>query len=284
TGPGALVANGDTFANGINDADEVVGAVAAPGAAYQGYIYQSGTFKTFSDPNAGTQAGQGTLANGINNEGVIVGNYVDSSGRQHGFVYTGSLMTINSNDFTTIDDPLGVGGTEIYGINDAGQIVGGYTDGSGTEHGFVASLNGTAVNEGGSVVLPSITATPVDSDDVLTLTIAGLPAGATITDSADSTAFSGSSITLTGSEVGSTLTLHDGSNESNFSLTVSANNTTAGEAASSASQNIAVMVNPVAPALTAPSSLSVNEDGTVALGISETPFEPSDPVTITITG
>ena len=62
---------------------------------------------------------------------------------------------------------------------------------------------------------------------------AGLAAGATITDSVDSTVFSGSSFTLTGAEVGSALTLHDGSNEGNFTLTVTANNTTAGEAASS---------------------------------------------------
>ena len=94
------------------------------------------------------------------------------------------------------------------------------------------------MNEGSTVALPSITASGVDSDDTVTLTIAGLASGATITDSADSTVFSGSSFTLTGAEVGSTLTLHDGSNEGNFSLTVTANNTTSGETASSAPQRL----------------------------------------------
>ena len=42
---------------------------------------------------------------------------------------------------------------------------------------------------------------------------------------------------------------------------------------------------PVAPTLTiANHTLSVNEDGTIALGISETPFNQNDPVSITIAG
>ncbi len=90
------------------------------------------------------------------------------------------------------------------------------------------------VSQDGTVTLPSIRVIRVDFDDTLTLTIAGLPTGATITESADAKVFSGSSFTLTGSEVGSALTLHDGGNTSNFMLTVTANNTTPGEAASSA--------------------------------------------------
>jgi hypothetical protein len=70
--------------------------------------------------------------------------------------------------------------------------------------------------------------------------------GATITDSADNAVFSGSSFTLTGAEVGSTLTLHDGSNDASFSLSVTANNVTIEEAASSASKSIAVTVTPSA--------------------------------------
>ena len=110
------------------------------------------------------------------------------------------------------------------------------------------SLGGTTatVSEEGAVILPSITVTPFDSDDVLTLTIAGLPTGATITDSVDGTVFSGSSFTLTGSEVGSTLTLHDGTNNGTIQLVVTANNTTSGEATSSAPQDITVTINPAA--------------------------------------
>ena len=152
------------------------------------------------------------------------------------------------------------------------------------------TLGGTTAtaNEGGTVALPSITATAVDSDDTVTLTIAGLASGATITDSADSTVFSGASFTLTGAEVGSTLTLHDGSNEGNFSLTVTANNTTTGETASSAPQSIAVTVNPVAEAPTLTlggTTATANEGGTVALpSITATAVDSDDTVTLTIAG
>jgi uncharacterized membrane protein len=38
----------------------------------------------------------------------------------------------------TIDDPLGTNGSTAYGINNAGQIVGSYNDGSGPQ-GFLLS-------------------------------------------------------------------------------------------------------------------------------------------------
>ena len=154
----------------------------------------------------------------------------------------------------------------------------------------VLTLGGATatVAEGSTVALPSITASGVDGDDTVTVTIAGLAAGATITDSADSTVFSGSSFTLTGAEVGSTLTLHDGSNEGNFTLTVTANNTTAGETASSAAQTIAVTVNPAAetPVLTLGSTTAtVAEGSTVALpSITASGVDGDDTVTLTIAG
>jgi probable HAF family extracellular repeat protein len=44
---------------------------------------------------------------------------------------------------STLDDPLAIGGgTNAHGINNAGQIVGSYTDGSGT-HGFLRSSGGS---------------------------------------------------------------------------------------------------------------------------------------------
>ena len=144
------------------------------------------------------------------------------------------------------------------------------------------------VTEGNTVTLPSITASGVDGDDTLTVTIAGLAAGATITNSADSTVFSGSSFTLTGAEVGSTLTLHDGSNEGNFTLTVTANNTTAGETASSAAQTIALTVNPAAetPVLTLGSTTAtVTEGNTVTLpSITASGVDGDDTLTVTIAG
>ena len=43
----------------------------------------------------------------------------------HGFFYSGGT-------FSTLDDPLGTGGTFANGINNAGQIVGEYNDSQGT--------------------------------------------------------------------------------------------------------------------------------------------------------
>ena len=39
--------------------------------------------------------------------------------------------------YTTIDDPLGT--SVAFGINDAGQVVGGYSDATNHEHGFLYS-------------------------------------------------------------------------------------------------------------------------------------------------
>src|SRR2546429_29484 len=42
--------------------------------------------------------------------------------------------------YTSLDDPLATGGTQAFGINDFGQIVGSYVNASGT-HGFLLSGN-----------------------------------------------------------------------------------------------------------------------------------------------
>ena len=41
--------------------------------------------------------------------------------------------------YTTIDDPLGVYGTSVFGINNLGQVVGTYTDANDIAHAFVES-------------------------------------------------------------------------------------------------------------------------------------------------
>src|SRR5262249_55442254 len=50
----------------------------------------------------------------------------------HGFLLSGGT-------YFTLDDPLASGDTEALGINDAGQIVGFFRDGSGVGHGFLLS-------------------------------------------------------------------------------------------------------------------------------------------------
>jgi hypothetical protein len=81
-----------------------------------------------------------TMFLGLNNNGLVVGSYVDANGVTHGLVYN----TI-TNTYQTVDDPLAsanpafdVTGTIINGINDAGQLVGFYSDGANV-NGFLAT-------------------------------------------------------------------------------------------------------------------------------------------------
>ncbi len=159
------------------------------------------------------------------------------------------LGTLTDTDGTTGSDTITVNAKDSFG-NAATQHTIAVTANrqNETPEPPTLKLGGTTITVSeGTAKLPSITVTPVDSDDVLTLTIAGLPIGATITDLADGKVFSTSSFTLTKAEFGSTLTLNDGSNTEPFSLTVTANNTFPGEAASSQPQTITVN-NGVGPA------------------------------------
>jgi probable HAF family extracellular repeat protein len=75
------------------------------------------------------------LANGINNHGLVVGDsFTDSS-------FTGGTgWTWDGSKYSQFNAPGSVaatGGTGASGVNDAGQVVGFYTDSSGTYHGYV---------------------------------------------------------------------------------------------------------------------------------------------------
>ena len=128
-----------TNATGINDAGDIVGFYHDSSGKYDGFIYINGAFTTIDDP----LGVEGTTVTSINNEGDIVGSYTDSSGVGHGFLYSGGV-------YTTVDDPLGAS-SNADGINDAGQIVGYYNNGS--EHdGFLANPEFT-INAGATVEL-----------------------------------------------------------------------------------------------------------------------------------
>jgi probable HAF family extracellular repeat protein len=89
--------------------------------------------------------------------GQIVGYYSVGS-VNHGFIYDGT--------YTTLDDPLGTNGTQLFDINSLSQIVGSYTDASGHSHGFLYSGGGfttlddpsgtdtvaTGINDAGQIV------------------------------------------------------------------------------------------------------------------------------------
>ena len=120
-----------------------------------------------------------------------------------------------------------------------------------------------SVKEDGAVAL-GISETAFDSRDLVSITIAGVPADATL--SAGSKGSNGIWTLSPGQLSGLTLTAGE---VTTANLTITATNTQG--AGASTTQSIALTVDPVAPALTAPSSLSVKEDGAVALSASARP-------------
>jgi probable HAF family extracellular repeat protein len=71
-----------------------------------------GTYTQIDEPDAVL----GTFVQGVDTAGDIVGSYRDAGGAYHGFLLSGGV-------YTTIDY-AGPQYTELFGINDAGQIVG----------------------------------------------------------------------------------------------------------------------------------------------------------------
>jgi probable HAF family extracellular repeat protein len=87
-------------------------------------------FNTFNDPSAFARGV--TDAVGVNDTDQIVGffqGFVNGVSGVYGYLESGGT-------YTTLDDPLATLGTQAFGINNSGQIVGAYANASGT-HGFL---------------------------------------------------------------------------------------------------------------------------------------------------
>jgi probable HAF family extracellular repeat protein len=106
--------------------------------ALANYTQLDAPFATVIDIN-GVHPGT-TYANGINNSDQVVGYVNDGSGNTHGFVYDGGAFT--EIDVPTAADTFGstVFGTQVSGIDSAGNLVGTFTDDLGS-HGFIATLS-----------------------------------------------------------------------------------------------------------------------------------------------
>ncbi|MGC2112309.1 MAG: hypothetical protein WA655_22510, partial [Candidatus Korobacteraceae bacterium] len=109
--PGAV---GGAQATGINNSGEVCGFFIDSIGTNHGFLLNFGVLLQLDYP-----ASTFTQALGLNNHGQVVGQYMDSAGLTHGFLYT-----VSSGQYTSIDDPNGVGATIVNGINDNGTIVG----------------------------------------------------------------------------------------------------------------------------------------------------------------
>jgi hypothetical protein len=94
----------------------------------------NGTFSSFDTPQLGNSGG----AASINSSGAVAGNVQD-------FVCTTSSCTSTlisflrstSGTVNSVNDPQAVQGTQVIGINPAGEIIGGYSDANNVQHGFV---------------------------------------------------------------------------------------------------------------------------------------------------
>jgi hypothetical protein len=109
--PGAV--NG-AQATGINNSQQKCGFFIDSSMVNHGWLLNGGVFVQLDYPGSTF-----TQALGLNNHGLVVGSYMDSAGLTHGFIYT-----VSTGQYTSVDDPLGVGATILNGINDNGDLVG----------------------------------------------------------------------------------------------------------------------------------------------------------------
>ncbi len=120
-----------TYAIEINAKGDLLGAYTLDpmGAkGFKGYILVGLNFQTFSYPGATVT---NTYALGWNDAGTVVGSYTTTTANEeHGFIRTAA------GAFTQIDVPNSKQ-TEVFGINNGGDIVGRFLDASGKNHGFL---------------------------------------------------------------------------------------------------------------------------------------------------
>jgi len=124
-----------TFPDDINTAGTVVGEYFLSNTGglnnnTEPFLWSSGSFSKGALP-AGYAYGDYSQ---INDEGVIVGDATNDPANGTdgiGFIDRGGVISL-------ISDPLGVGGTYAYTINNAGVIGGGYVDAAGDWQAFLA--------------------------------------------------------------------------------------------------------------------------------------------------
>jgi hypothetical protein len=121
--PGTPV--GSTGAQSINNQGQVVGSVLSNPVS-GGFIFSRGTYQSVDIPGAAAA----TIVFGLNAKGVaVVQQNLDAFGDSASFTFAGGK-------FTPLSFP-GATFTAAIAINNAGDIVGGYTDSSGNNHGFL---------------------------------------------------------------------------------------------------------------------------------------------------
>jgi hypothetical protein len=117
----------------INERGDIVGIFIDPLGVTRGFVrFSDGSFSApIVDPNDTVGV---TRGRGINNLRTVCGEYIGSDGNDHSYFLSGGT-------FTEYDVP-GAIGTDVLGINDAGDFTGGFDPGSGIFQGYV-SVGGT---------------------------------------------------------------------------------------------------------------------------------------------
>ena len=130
--PGAVA----TQASDITDHDEVCGFWTDGNNNNHGFVGRLGErWSTFDVTIDGVKAAS-TSPFGCNNDGKIVGSFTDSKGAVHGFVYHHGRFRQFDATGSSQTPAFNVAGTLINGVNDEGDIVGFYSDGTRV-NGFV---------------------------------------------------------------------------------------------------------------------------------------------------
>lgn len=112
----------------INAGGTVVGFYTNAAGNVVGFLRRAnGQLITFARSGADM-----TQAFGINKGGLVVGAFTVAS-KTFGFTW------LPGRGFRTVNDPHGVGNTFVNGINNAGDLVGFYTDSQGNTNGFLAT-------------------------------------------------------------------------------------------------------------------------------------------------
>jgi hypothetical protein len=124
-----------TQASGINNKNEVCGFwVDAKGNDHGFFGPLGGSYETFNVSLNGVVA-TSTIPFGCS-DNFIVGSYVDSTGATHGFIFDGLAFKRYDAKGSSQTPAFNVVGTFINGVNDKGDIVGFFSDGTKV-NGFV---------------------------------------------------------------------------------------------------------------------------------------------------
>jgi hypothetical protein len=121
-----------TLATGINNLGDIVGFGTDASGVTTSWLLHAGHLIAYQHPG-----GSGTTALGINDHDEIVGSYLDGAGLLHGFTLKSPLGPVSR--WQKIDDPNGVGSTVVNGLNNAGDLVGFYTDAADNTDGMLAT-------------------------------------------------------------------------------------------------------------------------------------------------